>query len=231
MSWLQSRIGMIDEQRSIASSWPQTVAAVARFAEGFAERCAPGRMIASQADIALACAPPAEINYYYGDPQLRFAPSITVDRRSGIAESARALPDGGRRGERFGEREARALFDRLFTRQTRVSSLPTFATAKAQTRSLPEFPAVLRGDRASSAVPVARVLPKAAAIVGAEISKEGGTPSRMEGVDKGWGTPLALPVEAKPVVLAAPEVRRVAEQVMQQIQDRVIAQRERVGRR
>jgi hypothetical protein len=220
MSLLQPRIGMIEEQRSIASSWPHTVAAMARFAEGFGERRAPGRMIASQADLALAYSPAAEINYFYGDPQLRFAPSITVDRQSGFAQSARMLSDDGQRGERFGEREARALFDRLLTRQTRVSSLPSFVAAKAQTRSLPE----MHADH------VARVLPKTT-IAAPEISEEGGRAARRDAVEKGWGTPLALPVEARPVVLAAPEVRRVAEQVMQQIQDRVIAQRERVGRR
>ena len=60
---------------------------------------------------------------------------------------------------------------------------------------------------------------------------EGGSALRIEAVEKDWGTRLPLAVEAKPMVLAAPEVKRVAEQVMQEIQHRVIAQRERVGRR
>jgi hypothetical protein len=230
MNLQHSSIGIIEEQKSIACSWPQTVATVAEFADCLAERCAPSRIIASQADLALACEPPAEINIYYGEPQLRFAPSITVDRRSSFAEIPRELPAAGHRG-RFGEREARALFDRLFTRQTRVSSLPSFAASKAQTRSMPEFPALLRADRMSSAVPVARVLPKTQAIALKEASGEGGHTSRMEAVEREWGTRLALPVEPKSVVLAAPEVKRVAEQVMQEIQHRVIAQRERVGRR
>jgi hypothetical protein len=231
MNLVHSRIGIIDEQKSIARSWPQTVTAVAQFADCVAERCAPGRMIASQADLALACEPPAEVNFYYSEPQLRYAPSITVDRRSSFAEIPREVPTAGQRAERFGEREARALFDRLFTRQTRVSSLQSFAAPKAQTRSMAELPALQRADRSSSAVPVARVLPKAPAIALKEGSGEGGHAPRIEAVEKEWGTRLALPVVAKPVVLAAPEVKRVAEQVMQEIQHRVIAQRERVGRR
>ena len=90
-----SKIGMIDEQKSIARSWPKTVAAVAQFAGCVAERCVPGRIIASRADLALACEPAAEINIYYGEPQLRFAPSITVDRRRSFAEIARELPRRG----------------------------------------------------------------------------------------------------------------------------------------
>jgi hypothetical protein len=228
---LHSPIGIIEEQKSIARSWPQTVAAVAEFADCLVERCAPSRIIASQADLALACEPPAEINIYYDEPQLRVAPSITVDRRSSFAEIPRELPTAGQRGERFGEREARALFDRLFMRQTRVSSLPSFAAQKTQTHSMPEFPALQRADRMSAAVPVVRVLPKAQAISLKEVPGEGRHTSRNEAVEKDWGTRLTLPVEPKPVVLAAPEVKRVAEQVMQEIQHRVIAQRERVGRR
>ena len=231
MNQAHSRIGIIDEQKSIACSWPQTVAAVAGFADCVAERSTPRRMMVSQADLALACEAPTEINVYYGEPQFRFAPSITVDRRSPFAEIPRELSVAGQRGERFGEREARALFDRLFTRQTRFSSLESFAAPKAQTRSMPEFPALLRADRSSSAEPVARVLPKAPAIAPKEVSGEGGHTPRTEAVEKEWGTRMPLPVEAKPVVLAAPEVKRVAEQVMQEIQHRVIAQRERVGRR
>ncbi len=135
MNLMQSRIGIIDEQKSIARAWPQTVAAVAQFADCMAERCAPGRMTASQADLAMACERPAEINIYYGKPQVRFAPSILA----------------GERGGRFGERGTRALFDRLFTRQTKVSSLQTFATPKTQTRRMADFPASLRADRSSSA--------------------------------------------------------------------------------
>jgi hypothetical protein len=231
MNLVHSRIGIIDEQKSIARSWPQTVAAVSQFADCVAERCAPGRMIASQADLAMACEPVTEINVYYGEPQFRFVPSIAVDRRSTFAEIPREVPGVGQRAERFGEREARALFDRLFTRRTKVSSLEPFAAPNAQTRSMAEFPALQRADRSSSAIPVARILPKAAAIELKEASGEGGRTSRIEAVEKEWGTRLTLPVEAKPVVLAAPEVKRVAEQVMQEIQHRVIAQRERVGRR
>jgi hypothetical protein len=231
MNQAHSRIGVIDEQKSVASLWPQTVAAVAEFADSVAERSAPGRLMVSQADLALACEPPTEINVYYGEPQLRFTPSITVDGRSSFAQIPKELSAAGQRGERFGEREARALFDRLFTRQTRVSILESFVTPKAKTRNMAEFPALLRTDRSSSAEPVARVLPKAPAIALKEVSGEVGHAPRMEAVEKEWGTRMPSPVEAKPVVLAAPEVKRVAEQVMQEIQHRVIAQRERVGRR
>jgi hypothetical protein len=215
MNLMQSRIGMIDEQKSIARSWPQTVIAVAQFADCVAERCAPGRMAVSQADLAMACERSAEINLHYGGPQIAIAPSISVAERK----------------ERFGEREARALFDRLFTRQTRVSSLQAFAAQKLQTRNMVASPASVRGDGGSSAEPVARVLPKSPVAAIKEESKDSVSLSRIEPGEKDWGTRLSLPVEAKPVVLAAPEVKRVAEQVMQEIQHRVIAQRERVGRR
>ena len=228
---LDSKIGIIDEQESIARLWPKTVAAVAQFAGCVAERCVPGRFIASRADLALAWEPPAEINIYYGEPQLRFAPSITVNRRSSFAEVAREFPIAGQRGERFGEREARTLFDRLFTRQTRVSSLEASAAPKAPTRSMPEFPALQLADLGAGAVPVARVLPKAPPIELKEGLGDSAHALRTEAVEKEWGTRPTVAVEAKPVVLAAPEVKRVAEQVMQEIQHRVIAQRERVGRR
>jgi hypothetical protein len=228
---LDSKIGIIDEQKSIARPWPKTVAAAAQFAGCVAEHCVPGRIIASRADLALAGEPPAEINIHYSEPQLRFAPSITLGRRSSFAQVAREFPTAGQRGERFGERDAQALFDRLFTRQTRVSSLEASAAPKAPTRSMAEFPVLQHGDLGAGAAPVARVLPKAPPIELKEGLGESAHSLRMEAVEKEWGTRLPSPVEAKPVVLAAPEVKRVAEQVMQEIQHRVIAQRERVGRR
>jgi hypothetical protein len=231
MEFMNTEIGVIRAQESVAKHAPLTIAEATEFTAELAERYAPQSVMVSRADLALAWEPPAAIDYYHDAPQIAISPSVTIEETylfSGVTrELAAAAEDGGR----YGESEARALFERLFARHTRVASFLSFPVTEAGQTLAPGMPPVRPTAGEPRAQAVERTLPGTV--------PENAPPARMgedakarpEVRDMGWGSRPLLLAEPKPVVLAAPEVRRVAEQVMREINHRVIAQRERMRRR
>ena len=227
---MNTEIGVIRRQESVAQGAPPTIAAAEEFAAGVTLRYAPRAMMASQADIALAWEAPAEINYYQ-DARAGAAPSLTI-QNSIVFPDVHRESSAASAAPRFGEKDAEQLFERLFSRHARVASFPSHALPERPSAAAPGMPSGRWGDsRASGTQPVDRALPLSPAARIAPASRDKKTSAQPELSERGWGTPSVPPAESKPVVLAPPEVRRVAEQVMREINHRVLAQRERLGRR
>jgi hypothetical protein len=224
-------IGVIGRQNSVARRAPLTITAVEEFAVGMAQRYVPQTLMASQADLAVACEPPAEVNYYQAAPHVSISPALTFPTASFFSEATRDLGAAVQRVPRYGEREARALFERLFSRHARIASFLSFHSPEARKIPPPELPSLQSGDSAAGARPVERVLPEVKIEKASQDAPQESHPPSHEFSDKDRGSRPLLAAESKPVVLAAPEVRRVAEQVMREINHRVTAQRERLGRR
>jgi len=211
---------------------PRTIASAAAFAQAIAQRYAPQAVMVTRADLALAWQAPGEINTFTAAPRIEIAPVVTVQERNVFVSAERevaAVPAAAQAG--FGEAEASALFARLFSRQARVA---TFAAG-----SPPALPAgatanpflVDPREPLERAAVVERSLPHPVVEDDAPVRREAARRPEIVHRDDDWGTRPVLPPEPKPVTLPAPEIRRVAEQVMREIDHRITARRERLGKR
>ena len=225
---------------------PRTIASAAAFAQAIAQRYAPQAVMVTRADLALAWQAPDEINYFTAAPRIEIAPVVTVQERNVFVSAARevaAVPEAAQAG--FGEAEASALFARLFSRQARVATFAagpppappagaTFASGLAHAPSAGVAPdpffASPREPLERAAV-VERSLPHPVVDDDAPVRLEAARRPEIVHRDDDWGTRPVLPPEPKPVTLPAPEIRRVAEQVMREIDHRITARRERLGKR
>jgi len=213
-------IGIVRRQDIPAREAPVTVAAAELFAAAIARRFQPQSVTVSRAELALAWEAPPQINYYTTSQTLHIYPGVTVEERY--------LPAGTSRDVRASE--AGVLFGRLFSRQARLEA---FEPAREATRGQAS---IARGGReleipARPAV-VERHIPRpAAAPQSPPLPVEPIAASPSGARDTDWGTPFARRETPKPITLAAPEIKRVADQVMREIDHRITARRERMGRR
>jgi len=201
------------------------------FASKVGERYQPRAFIASRADLALAHETPGQINTFYGGPQIEISPEINFQEHYFL--------DGRQAETRVIER----LFHRLFSRQTRVLrfDVPTQNVAEARatnstTRSARDMaeahgtnskrqPFQGAGEEAGR---VERSLPRLFAGGAAEKPPLDVVPSPANFA--GWGTPIAAQEAARPVILGAPEIQRVAKQVLREMDHQFRARRERTGK-
>lgn len=223
-------IGVIRKQSVPAAAPLGTVAAAEAFASRIASCYLPARFSASRAELALAYEPAPQVNYFQS-AQVDVAPSVTIHDHHAFAAVPRQTAVANGEAQGFGEAQAAALFERLFSRHKRTASfaekgmpVEPAPAGSPGTQPIPSFPVDL--SRA-----VERILPRPA--TADRPSARAKEPRLFDGgnSDAGWGTRAILPATPKPFTLAEPEVKRVADQVMREIDHRVIARRERMGKR
>jgi len=252
-------IGVIRRDEIPVQCAPRSVTATEAFARAFEQRYTPRAVIVSRADLALAWEPPARIDYFYNSPRIEISPAVTVEERYVFAGLAKDLRQAPETAVRYGEAEASALFERLFSRRIRVAPFdPPHETAwrrepvrRAAATPPPEpgtveriVPRSMIVEKSSAAADKTAVISPAASETRWETAtpitspaasdKSWGTAAPIASLahhDMGWGTPFAFSETSKPLILPAPEIKRVAEQVMREIDRRVVARRERIGRR
>jgi hypothetical protein len=258
---MNPEIGVIQREQIQADRAPGTVVATEAFTAAVAERYTPRAVTVSCADLALAWEPPAEINYFHNSPRIEISPTVNIEDRYVFAAASKDL--SGTPAAPAGSREAAAsaLFERVFSRQIRVTAFeppPRADRLREPGRRAFETPPrpdgverivhhATAGEKPfaspMSAEP-ARSVPAAVRETDWEASTPASSPAAREVAwgtaapassssagEVGWGSPFAFKESLKPVTLAAPEIKRVAEQVMREIDRRVVARRERMGRR
>jgi hypothetical protein len=223
------QIGVI-QKRVPESKSPRTIAALDAFASQIARAYLPSRHTISRAELALAYGvPEAFENHQHAHMEISSSVSFHehfsfVSRRASARRESAAAAQV-RPG--FGEAQAMALFERLFSRRKRIAefsdSTPQRRTPPRDltaTRSLaPDFPA-------APAERVHRILPRLARAEHPEADAH--SEKRSE---TGWGSPVTPPASPKPITLPPAEVKRVTDEVIRAIDHRIIARRERMGRR
>jgi len=228
-------IGVIRKEAIAARSVPLSVAATEAFALGVAKRYALQATTVSCGDLALAWETSAEANYYYGShsvyfgsPRIEVFPRVTVEERY-LSDGSRGLtgtPAGG--GRQSLETEANVLFERIFSRQTRVvafdSQLGTFQLRGLASSGQRRIENPLRSEAVERILPLAAAAQKPALV---EPSSKVPFTTR----DVGWGTPLTTDEPPKPLTLPPAEVKRVADHVIREIEHRITARKERMGKR
>jgi hypothetical protein len=230
MDWT---IGVVEEHEAFA--WPdlRTVAAAHAFTEALASRYAALTFTASRGELALAYDAPAQFNnfhsHFHGGPEITVSPAVNIHEERAFAVISREIAATGEPTEGYGEAQAAALFERLFSRRARVEAFsPPRETAR------PGDP-VLSAKATLATIPqsddVERIVSRATSVDKVSARVEGSSATAAAARDSGWGTPAAFPEAPKPATLPAPEVKRVAEQVMREIDRRMIARRERMGKR
>ncbi len=216
--------GVIQKRKGPLWPAPRTVAAADAFAGAIAARYAANGFTSSGVERALAFEPQPQVNYFQDAPKIDVFPQIAIHEHHSFPATTREMAAAP---------AASGIFDRLFSRQTRVAA---FDPARSQQSPRPGdlMAPILRDvESAPQARGIERVLPRAA---GTPADKPAGTSAAgrsasRPALDTGWGTPPAIPQQPAPITLPAPEIRRVADQVMREIDHRIIAQRERMGRR
>jgi hypothetical protein len=219
---MNTDIGVIQQQSSQASRAPAGVTSAACFTQNIAERYSSRAVIASGADLALAFESPGETHHYYRSEHYWSLPPIAFLNES----RERPADTGAARSSQTNRNEAAAirLFERIFTRSGRIAAFdaPLSSTAPAGT-ALPGI--APRTHTTERFLPPVRKADS--------ISAPSGKPDTSSSAtfDASWGTPAAFHESPKPVTLQPPEIRRVADQVMRDIDHRIVARRERMGGR
>ncbi len=241
---MNPEIGVIRRDEIPARSAPGTVVATEAFSSAIAERYTPRAVTISCADLALAWEPPAEINYFYNSSRVEISPTVNIEDHylfAPVPPVSRDLPGRAAtaaEADEAPETAAAALFERVFSRHIRVTAFeppPRKDHSREPVRGAIEMPSrpdaverivhyAMAGEKPVAsptlAEPAAAALPAEPAAALPPVARE-----------TGWGSPFGFTETPKPVTLPAPEIKRVAEQVMREIDRRVIARRERMGRR
>jgi hypothetical protein len=223
-------IGVIQKRTRPLWPAPGTVAAADAFAETVALKYAASRITASGVELALAYEPPRQANYFQNGSQIDVFPVVNIHARGAVGGTVRepvksraALSSG------YGQAQAEALFERLFSRHARVAAFASNSSPQAARPNDLIAPIIRKAGATGSPASIERVLPRAAL---AEATTQSPAPARRDAVrDPGWGTPFSSPAQPAPVSLPAPEIRRVADQVMRELDHRLVARRERMGAR
>ncbi len=223
---MNTAIGVIRRQQSTAQQAPGGTASAAAFWETMTGRYGSSAVTVSGADLALAWDPVSEVHHHHQSVRAWTLPAISFGQQNTFVAAPREFAVESA-GARYGDAEASALFGRLFSRHTRVAAFdgpggtaPDGQTAERQ-----------RAAAAQAPESVERVLSRPRAAAEPAVTIERAMPLPSSAGDTGWGTPVPFAESAKPVSLPAPEIRRVADQVMREIDNRLTARRERTGRR
>jgi hypothetical protein len=223
MDW---RIGVIGRREGATAGAPPTVRAVAAFAAAVWARHAPRTLYADHLDMALARPEAAHVSHVHAGPRIGLTAELTFNHHAPLQGSAQAAATSRRQGGGFGEAQARAVFERLFSRHARISALD-----EHRATPLPDIPAKAPATLAAAPGRTERVLPRRSAPPIAAASTGPGPGTEKATVAAEWGVPFSATAPPKQVVLAPPEIRRVADQVIREIDHRISAQRERLGGR
>jgi hypothetical protein len=224
-------IGVIRREAAPAERSPRTVAATAAFAAAVAQRHTAEAVTVSRAELALGWRPTGEVNYFHDARRIEISPTVTIQELHSFAAVAKEVVRPREAADGYGDAAAGALFRRLFSRQMRLAA---FASPPG-----PQTARVGKSDPASarpldthlcSAV-VERSLPRPAAKEGSPVPAEVPAPVQPAAHGTEWGLRPIFPNEPQPITLPAPEILRVAEQVMREIDHRIVARRERLGKR
>ena len=223
------QIGVV-QKRGPESKSPRTIAALDAFASQIARAYLPSRLTISRAELALTYGVLEAVENHQ-HAHIEISSSVSFHEHFSFA-SRRALAGresaaAAQRRPGFGEAQAISLFERLFSRRKRIAEFnDSTPQRRTPTRDLtatrflaPDFPAA-PPER------VHRILPR---LVRAE-HPEADAPSEKT-AENGWGSPVTPPASPKPITLPPAEVKRVTDEVIRAIDHRIIARRERMGRR
>ena len=222
-------IGVIQKRAARVWQVQPAVMTAECFATSLSDRYATHSLLVSRADLALRLEPGLPSPVHEGN-RIEISPSIFLTQQRVFAEVDRVESVIPATVGTFDEGGATALFERLFSRHRRTS---TFRAAQAAADNAK--PVVMAtAKREVTAAPQAKPKNTEAAPVRIEdisVALERAAKMTMHTADSGWGTPAPAASEAKAFTLPAPEVRRVAAEVMREIEHRANAARERMGRR
>jgi len=221
-------IGAIQKRTGSARALPRTAASSETFASGIAERYRASELTVSRAELALAYgAQPQE--HHGGETRIDIHPALSFHEHSSFLSVPRETASGPRTPDAFGEAQAAALFERLFSRRHRVAAFPLFGPAQAAPGESLAARSMIPVSARPGAEPVERTMARPTA---PESPLRGtGRASTFAGEDPDWGTPAPPLSSAKPFSLPPTEVKRVTEEVIREIDHRIIARKERLGRR
>ena len=213
-------IGVIKKRNEPAFPAPWTVLASDQFASRIARRYAASELTVSRAELALAHQSLGEVDYFK-NVHVNVAPQVHVHEHLSFRAAPREIATGSRGAP---PASVEKFYERVFSRQERVT---LFAAAGETTGAHREEIRPLAGFSAMHPEPVERTVRAALA---EERTARPDSP-HVSDSDSGWGTPITPPASPKPLTLPAAEVKRVAEQVIREIDHRITARRERMGRR
>jgi len=226
MDW---NVGVIEKRAKPDRPWVATVNAAASFAASIAERYEARPVTASHVELALAFDAPPQFNYHQDGPSIHVAPAVTVQEQPPFARVQRDVGSAATQAGGFGVGEATRLFERLFSRRMRAPSFvprPDAEPARPRESSLTSALRRIAGREVEVVERIlARPAPSEKPVAPMELVTAAPAARREE-----W-TPQPAPAPARPVTLAPPEIKRVAEQVIREIDHRIVARRERLGRR
>lgn len=224
-------IGVINREDAPAQHTPRTVTGAEAFAAAVAQRYMVSFATALRAELAFAWQPPGEINYFHDSPRINISPTLIIQEWQKFAGVSKVLARTQETADGYGEAEASALFRRLFSRQMRVAAFvsPRGPETAVAINSDPAFAGPL--DNLRRAAVVERALPRPAATDDFSAPTEGAPLVQPSAREMEWASRPMFPSEPKPITLPAPEIRRVTEQVMREIDHRIVARRERLGKR
>lgn len=212
-------IGAIEKRIGPAFAPPRSVAASHDFIRRLTLRYLARPLTVSRAELALAYPPPREINYHQ-HPHLTASLQVNIDDH--FAPVPREMVIAPELVEQAREPQVSKLFKRLFSRYTRAVAFPSSAMQPTPRTTIAAGKPQLPGFSPSTTPePVARILRASAQ----ETSPQSPT------TDPGWGTPFTPVPAPKPFTLPISEVKRVTDEVIREIDHRIIARRERFGRR
>ena len=226
---MNSGLGVIQKRSEPAYRPPGTIAALGVFARRIAYAYLPVELTISRVELALAYGVPEQIENHR-HAHMDIAPSFNFHDHFSFA-APRKLASNSQRAAGLGEAQAAALFERLFSRHKRVVAFAPGAPQGSAIRSgdyarkrTLDFPAAT-GEH------VERTLPRFVTTESEESARRRGktTTPRTPEIDSGWGSPLTP--APKSFTLPPAEVKRVTDEVIREIDHRIIARRERMGRR
>jgi hypothetical protein len=224
-------IGVIQKRGGPAFAAPWTVAASEQFASRIAQRYLARGLTVSRAELALAYQTPGEVHHFQ-DTQVNISPQFSLHEHHLFAPVRREIEAGAR------EARVEKLYERLFSRQERITSFTPPGAPPVGFNSKMRDSIRDRGGNRQGTPPLTGFLtagPEAVErIVGdAPLQGRAAKPASPQtpDSDSGWGTPIAPVATPKAFTLPAAEVKRVTEQVIREIDHRIVARKERMGRR
>jgi hypothetical protein len=214
------KIGSISAHEETTAPVPEAVRATKSLVASVARRYLGNSITASRVEMALALQQPMQINHFQEGSQFDLSASVTLEERFALERIATESAEKKDESEEYSAAKIAALFERLFSRRIRLaSSIPIECSWH---NTINTAPAPINKRRSE--------LPESFAPQGKTQSDSfHQLPAFTR--DVGWGTPAAFPEHAKPATLPPPEIKRVTDQVMREIDRRIVARRERMGGR